>query len=163
MIRTAKQEDSTNLAALSIQVWLHTYAIDGIRIEISEFVMSNFTMKHFENLVSSPMRRTLVYILEDHLVGYIMINLESYWQDKSNGFEIEKFYIQEHFQGKGIGRKLLSEVSNLFGCSYWLSVWVHNVKAIEFYKHFGFRDSGRVEFVLGNESHENRVLVYKRI
>jgi hypothetical protein len=35
MIRNAKKTDSINLAALSIQVWLHTYATEGIRKEIS--------------------------------------------------------------------------------------------------------------------------------
>ncbi len=34
MIRSAKKDDCLNLAALSIQVWLHTYAPEGITAEI---------------------------------------------------------------------------------------------------------------------------------
>ncbi len=43
MIREAVEEDCINLAVLSLQVWLDTYAIEGIRIEYSKYVISNFT------------------------------------------------------------------------------------------------------------------------
>lgn len=164
MIREANNKDSINLATLSIQVWLHTYATDGIRKELSSFVLNEFTEKKFLSYINHPDYRVLVVIKNDHLVGYVMMNLKSYWKDESNGFEIEKLYIQEHFQGMGLGRKLLSEVIDRYGDTFWLSTWVENKAGIGFYKHFGFEDVDRVDFRLSEaEIAENRVLVFGRL
>ena len=163
MIRNATEKDSLNLAALSIQVWLHTYATAGLRQEISNYVLSTFTEHYFDKLLNSPNYRILVFIEKNHLVGYIMANLESVWENELNGYEIEKLYVHENFQGKGIGRVLLSEMATQYGGTFWLSTWEHNVKAIGFYKHLGFLDIGCKHFQLENESHENRVLARKRI
>ena len=121
MIREASIDDSMNLAALSIQVWLHTYATQGIRKEISKYAMQQFTAQYFESIFLNPSHQILVFIKEHHLVGYIMVNIESIWQDKSNGYEIDKLYVQEHFQGKGIGRNLISEMALRYGETCWLS------------------------------------------
>ena len=162
MIRKANKTDSINLAALSIQVWLHTYASEGIRKEISSFALKTFTEEYFNNLLNDPNYRILVFIKENHLVGYILAHLDSFWQDQSNGYEVDKLYVQEHFQGKGIGRKLLSELAVRYGGTFWLSTWVHNEKAINFYKHFGFIDIGHTYFELDkDELHENRILAYR--
>lgn len=89
------------------------------------------------------------------------MNLQSVWKDKLNGFEIEKLYVQEHFQGRGIGKALLSEVTIRYGSTFWLSTWIHNEKAIGFYQHLGFVDIGKKYFELEGESHCNRVLAFK--
>lgn len=162
MIREANSADSLNLAALSIQVWLHTYASSGIRKEISSFVFNTFTKEYFNNLLTDPDYRVLVFIKENHLVGYILANLLSYWQDRSNGYEIDKLYVHEYFQGQGVGRSLLSELALRYGGTFWLSTWVHNENAIKFYKHFGFVDIGHTWFqITKNELHENRIMAYK--
>ena len=160
MIRHAREGDCRNLAALSIQVWLHTYARDGVRADISKYVLSTFTESHFDGLLQNPDYRILVYTEGEHLLGYIAVNLTSHYRDESNGYEVETLYVQEHFHGKGIGKKLLAEIRSQFGGRYWLSTWVHNDPAIGFYKKQGFRDIGEVFFQLGGEQHENRVLAY---
>lgn len=162
MIRNATEKDSLNLAALSIQVWLHSYATDGLRQEISKYVMSTFTEQYFAELLNNPNYRILAFIENNHLVGYIMANLQSVWEEALNGYEIEKLYVQQHFQGKGIGRALLSEMSIRCGGTYWLSTWVHNEKAIGFYKHLGFLDIGCKNFQIEGASHKNRILAFKK-
>ncbi len=160
MIREANKNDCINIAALSIQVWLHTYAIDGIRTEMSKYAICTFTEQYFSNLLSDNKYKILVYEKENHLLGYIIVNLESYFENDINRYEVEKLYVQEHFQGRGIGKKLLEEINIRFGSKYWLSTWVYNKKAIEFYKHLGFEDIGKIYFELEGEKHENRVLQF---
>ena len=161
MIRKATKEDSLNLAALSIQVWLHTYASDGIRREISSYVMSTYTEQYFNDLLQSRSHSLLVCIKNNHLIGYIAANLKSRWEERACGFEIETLYVHEYFQVQGVGRRLLLEMARLHGGTYWLSTWVHNEKAIKFYKHLGFVDVGRKYFEFEGESHENRVLAFQ--
>lgn len=43
MIRVARKQDAINLAVLSMQVWLETYAQEGIRSEYSHHVLNTFT------------------------------------------------------------------------------------------------------------------------
>ncbi len=161
MIREAKETDCLNLAALSIQVWLHTYATDGMRTEISKYVLSTFTEQYFINLLKEPYYRVLVFIEKNHLLGFIVVNLDSFFEHEANGYEVDILYVQEHFHGKGIGQRLLKKIEVRFGANFWLSTWIHNEKAIGFYKSLGFKDIGQIHFKLGNELHENRVLAYK--
>lgn len=161
MIRKAKSEDAINLATLSIQVWLDSYATDGIRKEISQHVLTSFTESYFSELIACQNYGILVYEEKEHLVGYIMANFNSLWKDASNGYEIDKLYVQFPFQGRGIGRSLILEMAARFGDTFWLSTWFRNEKAIEFYKHLGFIDIGHTYFELQGESHENRVLLFK--
>ena len=163
MFVEAKHNDITNLRVLCIQVWLHTYAKDGIRDEISQFVLNTFTNKYFESMLDKTKYRLFVYKKQNHIVGCIIINLKSTFENKINGYEIDTLYVQEHFQGQGIGKKMLLEVASLFGDTFWLSTWVHNINAIEFYKYLGFEDIGQINFELGEELHENRVLAVKNL
>ena len=158
MIREANKGDVLNLVALSIEVWLHTYAKDGIRNEISKHVLSTYTVKYFEELLGNPDYKILVAIENQHLVGYIVVNLVSFFESELNGYEVDTLYVQEHFHGKGVGRNLLSEVKAQFGSSLWISTWVQNKEAIGFYKYLGFKDIGSTQFDLEGEQHENRVL-----
>ncbi len=160
MIRKANGNDCKNLAALSIQVWLHTYAIEGIRDVLSDFVLTTFTEDYYLNLLKNPNYQIYLYIENEHLVGFIVLNFDSFYKHEANGFEISTFYVQEHFQGQGIGKRLLTEIKKNHGNTFWLSTWVHNTAAISFYIKSGFKDIGSIEFKLGDESHENLVLLY---
>jgi hypothetical protein len=44
LIRQGQHRDAVNLSALAIQVWLHTYATEGISSLISHYVLSEFTL-----------------------------------------------------------------------------------------------------------------------
>ncbi len=159
MIREANRSDCINLAALSLKVWLRTYCVDGIRAENSYFALSTFTEDSFLGKLSDPDRRILVFVEGVYLRGYILVNLKSHHRNAEKGFEIEKLYVQEAFRNKGIGQKLLEEIKERYGGDFWLYTWVRN-KSIQFYKIFGFEDVGQYDLQFGNDTVENRVLVY---
>jgi len=159
MIRKANISDCINLAALSLEVWLRTYCVDGIRSENSTFAISTFTEESFKKILADSNRRILVFTDGIYLRGYVLINLESHYQSEDNGFEVEKLYVQEAFQGKGVGQTLLQEIKRRYGSSFWLYTWVRN-KSIQFYEKFGFRNIGQYEFKLGNDTIKNLVLTY---
>jgi diamine N-acetyltransferase len=159
MIRNANISDCINLAALSLEVWLRTYCVDGIRSENSKFAISTFTEESFKKVLSDSNRRILVFTEGIYLRGYVLINLESYYQSEDTGFEVEKLYVQEAFQGKGVGQKLLQEIKGRYGNSFWLYTWVRN-KSIQFYKNFGFREIDRYQFNLGHDTIDNFVMAY---
>lgn len=40
----------------------------------------------------------------------------------------------------------------------WLTPWVHNARALQFYARLGYVDVGSTSFLMEGEAHENRVL-----
>jgi len=160
MIRKAKQSDCLDLAALSLQVWLNTYATEGLRLKVSHYALSTFTESHFNDLLEKPQCEIYVYIINEHLVGYIELDLEATYKVKEYGYEVATLYVSSHFHGKGIGRALLEEVKIKHGLSMWLSTWVENYPAIKFYNKLGFEIIGSLNFDLEGELYENHVLAF---
>lgn len=164
MIRKAEHKDCLDLAALSLQVWLHTYAVKGLRAQISQYALSTFTEGYFLKLLDHTSIDVKVFEEDGHLIGFIVIDLESTFNGCPNsGYEIVTLYISQHFQGTGIGRKLLKEVEDIYGAPFWLSTWENNHDALAFYKKLGFKIIGELNFDLGGELHPNHVLSYSGI
>ena len=160
MIRKARLSDCLDLAALSLQVWLHTYAGQGVRAKISHYALTTFTEHHFQQLLNNPTCQIWVYIQEEHLVGFITVDFDSSFNNEDYGYEVTTLYVSEHFHGRGVGRKLLDKIKVQHGASFWLSTWVKNRKAIDFYRNLGFKLVGKLNFELEGELHENHVFSY---
>ena len=155
-IRYAFKEDCINLAVLGLQVWLETYAVEGIRTIYSRYVIDTFTETYFLNLLEKPNYRLLVSETEGTLQGFVLINLDSRFEEESNGFEIEKLYVHRNFKGQGLGRQLLAEVVQRCGNNFLLYTWVEN-ESNQFYKHLGFKHIGQLNFEFSNTLIENNV------
>lgn len=161
MIRKAEQTDCLNIAALSLQVWLHTYAVNGVREKISQYALSTFTESRFSKLLGGSSHDILVYEKDDRLLGIVVVDLESKFNGSAEtGYEIVNIYVSQHAQGRGIGSKFLKEIERLHGLPFWLSTWVENYGAVEFYKKYGFSIIGELNFNLQGELHRNYVLSY---
>ena len=78
--------------------------------------------------------------------------------------ELASLYVQEHFARRGIGSGLVRAAQNealhhVGSSSVWLTVNARNANAIAFYRRLGFAYCGVTYFDLGDERHENHVLV----
>ncbi len=163
-IRYAEPADAANLAALAIQIWLQTYAKDGIRDTLSDYVLSHYTPERMAEYISDPDRRLLVAERAAHLVGYSQLHLAAACpSDTTARAEMETLYVQAHFHGGGIGAALLEAA--LAQCQeaghgrLWLTVFHGNERAIRFYHNHGFREIGTDDFIVGDERHKNLVLI----
>lgn len=156
MIREATSEDSTNLAALSIKVWLETYAQNGIKQAYSDYVLKTFTEAHFLELMVKEDCHILVSENNHALQGYALINLKAHFETPDNGFELEKLYVDSCCKGQGIGRALLNEITMRFGPVFWLYTWREN-KSNHFYQHLGFDRIGQLTFEFAGQLITNHV------
>lgn len=164
LFRHGERRDAENLSALAIQVWLHTYATEGISPLISRYVLSEFTPEKFEALLSNDSSTVLVAESNENLVGYATVSVgKSCPVPTSAEVELATLYVQAPFIGKGIGSALLSQAERSArqraGISLWLTVNSRNSRAIEFYAKHGYTKIGITHFELGSEKHENLVLV----
>lgn len=103
------------------------YSMDGIASELS----------------GTEINYILAFVNENP-VGFMKLNLQSNLpgQPPEQGLEIEKLYFKPAYQGKGIGKKLISMAfalaKKLGKKTIWLGVIDCNESAIQFYKKAGF-------------------------
>ena len=110
------------------------------------------------NKTSSPYSRTINFIKEDKIIGYLDYSLIY------DRMEIDNIKVEEEYQGKGIGTKLMSylvsiaiekKVNNIT-----LEVRKSNDKAIHLYKKFGFHEVAIRKYYYGDE---DAILMEKQV
>jgi diamine N-acetyltransferase len=163
LLRPGLLGDAENLAALAIQVWLQTYATDGISSTISRYVLSEFSVDRFQALLSAKSSQVFVAEVGESLVGYAVVSVETLCPEPTSArVELSTLYIQEPFARNGFGSSLLRQAESWAkqhaNSSVWLTVNSKNVRAITFYAKHNYRKLGVTYFTLGHQRHENVVL-----
>lgn len=164
-IRKATPSDLNNLAVLKQQVWISTYAIDGLIEEFSSYVLAEYSVENVRKSITNKDKLTLIATCNGCLVGCVEILLspKNPVKEVEPCIEISTFYILERFQGAGIGKKLLTEclkvIERLNHTKVWLSVYYKNQNAIDFYLRQGFNHIGEMDFILGEGKHKNYIMI----
>lgn len=163
-LRPAVPDDALCLGVLATQVWLDTYATQGIRPLIAREVLASFGTAAMAALLARPGTQVHVAEAEGHLLGFAQTTLGTPQPlvDTPAPAELDRLYVQEPFTRHGLGRRLLQAAEGWAagqGASgLWLTPWVHNHRARAFYAAQGYADVGATLFTMEGEPHENRVL-----
>ncbi|MFT3665020.1 GNAT family N-acetyltransferase [Piscinibacter sp.] len=163
LIRQANLQDAENLSALAIQVWLHTYATEGVSSVVSRYVLSELSAKKFETVLTEDSSAIFVAENNDYLLGYAKLVVGTLCPvPTTEKIELATLYVQSPFLGKGVGGALLKHAEQCAkqraNTSMWLATNSKNSRAIAFYAKHGYRKLGITYFELGGEKHENLVL-----
>lgn len=164
VLRDAVADDALCLGVLATQVFLDTYATGGIRPALAREVHECYGTAAFSRWLADPHSRLQVAELNGHLVGFQQLALRATHDLAPAGVQAELFrlYVQEPFTGIGLGTRLLAAAEQqaaAHGASVlWLTPWVHNHRAIAFYRARGYTDHGSTWYRFEGEAHENRVL-----
>jgi diamine N-acetyltransferase len=163
LLRKAVPDDALCLSVLAMQVFLDTYATEGIRPEIAREVLSGYSQAVFRKAIADTSSYIEVAQVKGHLVGFVQVTFGAEHQLAPLGIQAEllRLYVQEPFAGAGVGTQLLGaaeRLANEHGATVlWLTSWVHNHRALAFYARRGYQDYGLTYFTFEGESHENRV------
>ncbi|MFZ6722138.1 GNAT family N-acetyltransferase [Undibacterium sp. Ji49W] len=162
--RPATQDDALCLSVLAMQVFLDTYATTGIRPAIAKEVLHAFSVSAFTDLLARDGTFTHVAERDGNLLAFSQIGLETRQElvGATHPAELDRLYVQEPFTHMGLGSQLL-RVAEATAVQHgadvmWLTPWVHNVRALQFYARLGYVDVGGTSFFMEGEAHENRVL-----
>ena len=163
-LRPATADDALCLGVLAMQVFLDTYATEGIRPPIAREALGSYAPAVYQRLLQTPDLFILVAEQQGHLVGFAQVTLGTTHTlvDHPAPAELDRLYVQEPFTGHGLGRALLHaaehEAARRGAGLLWLTPWVHNHRARHFYAREGYADVGLTWFEFEGERHENRLL-----
>ena len=164
VIRPATPADALCIGVLATQVFLDTYATEGIRPTVAREVLQAFSTQACVEFLADPDTRVHVAEYVGHLIGFQQTTLKATHDLAPGGEQAElyRLYVQEPFTGQRVGSALLRCAETIAAQNgaavVWLTPWVHNRRARAFYAKRGYRDYGRTLFSFGGEQHENRLV-----
>ncbi len=162
-LRPATANDAASLAALSLEVWLHTYLRDGITPEFARHALATFTQAQCAGWITDQARSLVVQDGGAGLQGYAMLRHHSPAPVAGcSATEIETLYVRPRHQRQGLGRALLGaaldHARGLGAAHPWLLANEENAPALAFYAAHGFATVGRVRVPVAGGAYPNRVL-----
>ena len=164
LIRGGLPHDASQLAVLATQVWLHTYATNGISREIADYVLAELSPQRYVALLADQTIQVFVAEKNACLVGFAVVQRGAKCPSGAeSAVELQTLYVQESFTGQGVGTALLrvaeAHARDQSGTALWLTVNAQNIRAVAFYRQQAYALSGTTYFVLGESRHENHVFI----
>ena len=163
--RPAVIADALCVSALGMQVFLTTYATQGMRPVLAREAREHFSLGKIEALVRDESVSFILAESAGHLVGFVQVThgARHVLVSHEPASELDRLYVHERFTGTGtgIGKALLQRAEALAAsrgaAALWLTAWVGNARAIGFYPRQGYMDVGATDYVFENGHYENRV------
>jgi len=163
VVREACGADALCLHALATQVFLDTYATEGIREAIAREAQQELSVLAFRRQLEAPPVRVLLAEHKGFLVAFASVTLGATHALVAKGpaAELSRLYVQPPFIRRGIGALLLRRVETLArtagASTLWLTAWVGNARALAFYASQGYEERGSTDHEFENERFENRL------
>ena len=162
--RPACPDDALCLSVMAMQVFLETYAPQGLRPDLAREALSVYSTQAMAAQLADPLQRVLLAEVNGHLVGFVAVA-----QDRAcpvphaAQVEITRLYLLRNFQRQGLGRALALQAEGIaveWGQqALWLTAWAGNAKALAFYPALGYADIGRWDYRFEGQAFENRMFV----
>ncbi len=161
--RAARPDDALCLGVLSTQVFLDTYARQGVRAAVANEVLSHHSVAVYEAMLADPGVTILVAECAGHLIGFSQVRHGE--RDPrvpaEATAELCRLYVQERFTGRGVGRDLLRQAEKAAAARgaemLWLTAWEGNARALQFYPRCGYDDLGDTVYTIDGVDYPNRV------
>jgi ribosomal protein S18 acetylase RimI-like enzyme len=166
-LRRGIPNDATCIGLLSIQVFLDTYATEGIRPDLAREALSEYSPAQFDQRLRDENRSFILAEAGEGLLGFAEVLTKPSAPPAQGstriGLELVRLYVQPSAQRAGLGRWLLRESERICEGSgseiLWLTVWSGNARALAFYRALGYVDTGASTYTFQGTSYENRVMI----
>jgi diamine N-acetyltransferase len=167
-IRTATAADAEMLTGFARRVFYEAFAPMNSPGNMEAYMSQNFTARKFSAQLADP--RVIFLIAEIGAATAAFAKLYDGDVPECVGgpapVEIERFYVDRQFHGKGLAQTLMQacfDRARLSGHeTIYLGVWENNHRAIAFYRKCGFDVVGSHIFQMGDEA-QNDLLMERRL
>ena len=149
--------DLDTLVDLSRKVFFDSFNHLNTPDNMKEYMDRAFSPDQLLSELKNPMSEFYFITVDDNIAGYLKLNKDTAQSDirDETSLEIERIYVDQAFQGKGLGAVLMTkavERAKDLNLQYiWLGVWEKNTDAKRFYERHGFVEFGNHEFKMGDD------------
>jgi ribosomal protein S18 acetylase RimI-like enzyme len=167
-IRTCSLQDADVLMSLGIQTFRETFEEVNTRENMKVYLETNFTKARLSNELSEAGAVFFIAEINGEPAGFskVIASKKPADLDGHSAMEIERIYATKKHIGMGVGKSLMQTCLNHAKKNghdvLWLGVWEHNIRAIDFYKKWGFEKFSQHVFMLGHDA-QTDILMKKYI
>lgn len=164
IIRYGNTADAQMLSELGAKTFYDTFVKDNSPESMEVYLKNSFSPEIQLRELSAPDNIFLIAESEGKPVGYAQLIRNSIDETviADQPMELRRIYALQEYLGRGIGRELMKrciDEARKKNCDViWLGVWEKNQRAIDFYKKWGFRQTGSHIFSLGYEPQNDLIL-----
>ena len=166
-IRYATGSDAALIADLSRKTFYETFGSVNTKENMDKFLNQQFTREKLMDEVTEPGNTFFIAFDGDTPVGYVLMREGKKFPefDNKDSIEIARIYVVNSSIGRGIGQQLMRQcifiARELKKEIIWLGVWEKNMRAITFYKKWGFERFSDHDFLLGDDLQKDWLLMKK--
>lgn len=156
-IKKCTLDDLLILQKISIETFTDTFKDQNSPENMKAYLEKAFNSKQLQRELSNNSSEFYFIYFNDEHAGYLKVNSNEAQSENimDESLEVERIYIRNKFQGKGLGKYLINKAEEIaIGKKkkhIWLGVWEKNEKAIKFYEKQGFVQTGAHSFYMGDE------------
>ncbi len=166
-IRRGTVEDVEVLADLGERTFRETFASQNTPADMKAYVERSFAPAKIRGELEDPASIFLLAYgaVDRSPIGYAGMRAGPPAQAATGPrpIELRRLYVRRDALGKGIGAALMGaclEEAAVGGYeTVWLGVWEHNLRAIAFYRRWGFETVGSQTFLLGSDEQTDLIMV----
>ncbi|WP_042472559.1 GNAT family N-acetyltransferase [Bacillus ndiopicus] len=163
-IEKCKQDDLKKLQSVSIETFYETFKDQNSAENMEAYLAKAFNEEQLKKELANQLSTFYFIYVDGEVAGYLKVNInEAQSEQMGDAFlEVERIYIQNRYQGQGLGKSLMDKVIELATTqnkkSIWLGVWEKNEPAISFYKKIGFVQTGAHSFYMGDDKQTDWIM-----
>ncbi|WP_190810493.1 GNAT family N-acetyltransferase [Flagellimonas sp. S3867] len=150
-------EDLEKLVTISKATFIDAFEKDNNPADFESYINEAFSSERLRSELENKNTRFYFVFSGHELIGYLKLNKGPAQSDikDDQSLELERIYVIQQFQGKGIGNWLLQQVIQIArneASNYvWLGVWQKNQAAVRFYLRHGFQKFDTHPYYIGKD------------
>lgn len=164
IIRKATISDAELLSNLARVTFSEAFAEVNTKEDIESYLSSAFSLKQITSELQEEGNDFYLMFSGEEAIAYAKLNSN----EKLNVLEgkkiiqIQRIYARKKVLGTGKGSQLMEKCISVAREKemdvVWLTVWQQNIRAIEFYKKWGFKIIGEKKFMVGSKVFNDYVM-----
>jgi len=163
--RMAGPDDAAALAALGRESFAETFGHLYTPENLAAF-LENHSEEAWRGQLEDPGFAIRLGAADGRAVAYVKLGPPSLpFQPEGPSIELRQLYVLKPWHGSGAGAALmdwaLAEARRRGTEEMYLSVFVDNRRALQFYARYGFEPVGRYDFMVGTHADEDLVMRLK--
>lgn len=164
LIRKADVQDAELLSTLGAITFTEAFGDVNTKEDLDSYLQSAFSLPQITSEIEEDGNTFFLLFEQNEAVAYAKLNAN----EKIDALEgkkivqIQRIYARKKALGTGIGaqlmRRCIQEALENGKQVMWLTVWQQNLRAVEFYKKWGFEIIGEKKFMVGSKLYNDHVM-----